>query len=118
MKTITVKEAIEQGYKFCGRVRHEWQRITDIEDLTEEDFKEDVWHLMGKEGQIHYVSKELIADILAEQIADSEAWETGRDDEEVYDALLKIDYSSITQEINQVMKKFPTYKLTNIKLEP
>jgi len=114
---MTRKEAIEQGYKFCGRAGLEWQRITDIEDLTEEDFKEDVWHLMDKEEQTHYVSKEDVADILAKQIADSEAWETGRDNDEVYDALLEIDYSGITQEINQVMEKFPTYKLTTIKLK-
>ena len=115
---MTRREAIEQGYKFCGRAGREWQRITDIEDLTEEDFKEDVWHLMDKEVQTYYVSEESVADILAEQIADSEAWETGRDDDEVYDALLKIDYSGITQEINQVMEKFTTYKLTDIELEP
>lgn len=115
---MTRKEAIEQGYEFCGRAKQEWQSVTNIKDLTEEDFKEEVWYLMDKKVQIHYVSKELVSEMLSEAIADSEAWETGRDDEEVYDALLKIDYSDITYEINQVMEKFPTYKLTDIELEP
>jgi len=40
MKTITVKEALEQGYDLCGYDGLENQMLINISDLTEDDFSQ------------------------------------------------------------------------------
>lgn len=45
---LTIKEALSQGYEKCGVPRSEWQCLTNIEDLTEEDLT-DGYYLAQKE---------------------------------------------------------------------
>lgn len=113
----TIKEALEQGYTLCGKNKHGWQALTQINDMSEIDFEDEEWFLAEKEGEAPTVSEEFIKDILADRIADDDAWDTGRDDEEVYNAVMALDFSSTSEMINKALEEYKSYKLTDIKLK-
>lgn len=115
---LTVKEALEQGYKYCGFAGKEWQMLISIEDLTEEDFNEDTYVLAGKEALSYVTSVESIADLIADSISDNEADESGRDDDEVYKGLKGLDYTGVVEMINKELKKHGYRTFTYIKLIP
>lgn len=115
---LTVKEALEQGYKYCGFSGREWQSLIPIEDLTDEDFAEDTYVLAGKEPRQYLTSNEVIADLIADTISNNEADESGRDDDEVYIGLKSLDYSGVVEMINNELEKHKYRTFTYIKLTP
>tara|TARA_R110002051_G_scaffold308116_1_gene379493 strand:+ start:1047 stop:1406 length:360 start_codon:yes stop_codon:yes gene_type:complete len=114
--TLTIKEALSQGYKYCGKHVDGWQGLTHITDLTPEDFKFSEWHVISKDEQFFKFGKDEISELLAEQISESEADETGRDDDQIYNAIKAIDFSGTEELINEVLLKNGYYILTDIKL--
>jgi predicted GTPase len=122
-KTITLKEAIAQGYKFCGDNGQE--DLDFIKDISEEDLIERI-----NSGEEIFVSeKECIinmpdADDVMEHISESiceEVCECGV--EEVYNIVNK-HKDKIQKLLNEIFDELykeqatATYEATNIKLVP
>lgn len=119
MKTLTKKEAIEQGYDHCGKINEEWQHLHKVEEMEEIDFiNDDDWYLAEKDGHPFYFSKEQIAELLSDVIGDNESQNSGRDTEDIYEAIKAIDFSHTENQIQEVLDKFLVYRLTDIKLIP
>jgi len=118
MEKLTIKEAFKRGYTKYGFSGLEWQNIHDISDLNlnvdAEDLKDLV--LFEKASTNFVMESENIAEIVSEAIADKENEESGRDNNEVYEAIKKIDYTDITKKINIELKKHSYWKLTEIML--
>ena len=120
MKTLTIKEAIEQGYKFCGEDRGEWQTLTRIDSLQEND----EWLVNGalllaeKDYDNPGIDAESLADLLADHISNQWSDETGDDTDEVLDTIKKLDFQKFSEYINDSLTHVKSYKLTDIKLVP
>lgn len=113
---LTVKEALEQGYSKCTNVIDHWCHLTDITDLTDVDFENDTWWLAEKESRCYQISDDCLSDLLSDHIGCNEHDETGRDDEEVYNAIGSLDYSETTKMINEKLQEFKYYRLSSIEL--
>lgn len=113
---MTIKEAISQGYDYCGKHANEWQSLTPIEDLKDIDIADGDLYLADKEGSTFKFGKDQIAELLSDVIGDNESQETGRDTEDIYDAIKAIDFSETEKLINDALSKHRSYKLTDIKL--
>lgn len=116
-ETMTIEQALKEGYEFCGKQHEEWQSLTDINDLNEEDLREGYYAAQKKPNYFTF-SKESIAETLAELIDENYSQENGRDDDEVYQAIKKLDFSQMETMINSALEKFPYWYLTKIKLTP
>ena len=116
-QTLTLKQAVKQGYSKVTHTRGEWTFVTDIEDLTDEDFEENSWWLCEKDPKSYSVSIEDISELISGTISQQESDENGRDDDRVYDVLKKIDYSDIVNKINSNLKEHCAYyTLAGIRL--
>jgi hypothetical protein len=112
-KEMTVSQALEEGYAFCGKGSKNWQCLTKIEDF---DPSEDDYYLAYKEGTVHTFNRKELSELLADVISSDEADNSGRDDDAVYDAISAIDFSYVHEQIQDVLNRFLTYELTDIKL--
>ncbi len=111
--TLTIKEALDQGYEYCGRNN---KLVTELNDLTEDDFKDTEWFLMDKTPKHHSIDHEGFIEQLAEIYSDEESEQSGRDDDTVYNDLKKLNLEESLNKINQVFENNPYYTLTEIKL--
>lgn len=118
--TLTIKEALEQGYTKVGTDTSVWQYLYDIEDLTAVDFEDKTkYFLAEKEAQYHLRETKDLAEMIADRISDDYADETGCDDvSDILEQIKAIDFSSVTQKINYVMTGYPYWNLTKIRLMP
>jgi hypothetical protein len=114
-KEMTVTEALKEGYEFCGRPAEEWQSLTPIHDLGPIDFEQPLF-LADKKGTAYSFGKDEIAELLSDVIGDNESQDSGRDDDEIYNAIKEIDFSHTEKQIQDVLDGFLRYKLTDIKL--
>lgn len=112
---MTITEALKEGYTFCGRPDQEWQSLTFINDLNPIDFEQPLF-LAEKKGTSYSFGKDEIAELLSDVIGDNESQDSGRDDEEIYNAIKEIDFSHTENQIQSVLDGFLRYKLTDIKL--
>ena len=113
---MTITEALEAGYTLCGRGDRRWECLTNIQDLDASDFLEDDYYLAYKEGTVHTFNRKGLSELLADVISSDEADNSGRDDDAVYDAISAIDFSYVHEQIQDVLNRFLTYELTDIKL--
>jgi hypothetical protein len=118
MDTLTKKEALERGYEYCGYVRHDFQSLMRIEDLTEEDFKEGRIVLADKESHSPTIAPESIREMIAETMESDWGNDTGDDREDVYREIMKLDFSATAKMINDSVASIKSYKLTKIFLSP
>ena len=119
MKTLTVKEALEQGYTKYGFSYKEWQTTNDLhEDIFKEIEYCDMDHivLFVKTTECPSISKELIAKVLPEYIGDNDSSEICREDDSVYKAVNEINFETTEMQINKVLEGFKYWRLTDIKL--
>lgn len=114
---MTIEQALKEGYETCGKQHEEWQCLTDINDLEEEDLKEG-YFVAQKKPNYYVFSKESIAETLAELIDENYSQENGRDDDEIYNAIKGLDFSETEKMINEALQKYPYWYLTKIKLIP
>ena len=120
MKKLTIKEAIDQGYTKYGLEGREWQSVEDLHDDVFEEQEEANWDdlvLFEKDASYPSIDSDTIAEKLAEQIAENDAEECQRnDDDVVYNAVKAIDYTEIADKINKELEQFKYWMLTDIKL--
>lgn len=116
-ESLTVKEAIEQGYETYIKEGNETAgHLTDIErDGT--DLTQGVWWIMEKEGRVMTVSAEDIYEDLADNLACNH--DLYDDDNSFRDLIAEaIDWESVAAQVNEKLKQRPVYYPTDIKLIP
>lgn len=119
-KTITVNDAIEQGYMFFAHDTGEFGHLHKIENITDADFEPDR-PLYVAEKESYYspsISSEEIAEALADIIDCQCGDETGDDTDDVRDIVIELDFTEVAEKINEALKHKKYYKLTTIQLIP
>ena len=117
IKTLTVKEAIKQGYTKYGISGEDWQIAEDLHDDVFDEVEDvDGIVLFEKHYSNPSVTNSQISDILSDIIGTNDSEETGRDDDQVYDAIKNIDYTEIVNTINKELEKHKYWMLTDIQL--
>lgn len=115
-KQMTVKEALESGYKFCGQDKGEWQTLTEIDDV---EFEEgDEYLICEKEPTNPYIHPKDLMNLIAEHMQCQWDDETGNDTERVFEAVKELDFEPFAKMINDSVSKIDAYHFTNIKLVP
>jgi hypothetical protein len=119
---LTVKEAIEQGYEYFGVDGPDWQSLQELGDIDCEleldpDFLDDK-NLFTKNSYSPSMSKQEIAELLADIIAVNHSEETGDDTDDVFDIVNGLDFTETANMINNALEKKRYYTLTDIKLKP
>ena len=112
METITVKEALEQGYTLCGYEDLEMQNLKSIDNLDDEDFEPHYGHLCvaKKESNSASISTEEVIEWLTDRYYDAE----GNPDDDTHDMELHFkekteiieDFVSKMNEVYEVKKWF------------
>jgi hypothetical protein len=118
MTALTRKQAIAEGYSYCGFAGEEYQTIQDISDLTVLEIEVNNYRLFEKEGTPPSVDNERLQDILADAIEENWASETNDDTFEVFEIVKNIDFTDVAERINKALAGKLNYKLTDIELLP
>lgn len=118
--TLTLQEAIQEGYSAFIYANDGWQAIKMLNEYQLDDdidWTRDDIYLVQKEGQNPAgLSAEEIAEMLAENIQCSHSDETGDDTDDVYDAIKRLDFSDVSEKINEALAGIFYYRQTNIHL--
>ncbi len=109
---LTVKEALDQGYKYC--MNGDAECAYGIEENL--DFTTKDWYLLSKEPSPYQIADNEIMDLLCDNIGCQE--EVGDDDGELADIVATVDFSEITAAVNNALKKNTYYRSTDIELIP
>lgn len=114
--SLTVKEAIEQGYKyFTGQDYESLWTLSDVKGI--EDFDKFEWYLCAKEPTVLTVQSSDIYEDLAENFALNN--EIADDDESFCDLIIgAVDWDEVAGKINKALSDRPVYFPTKIKLIP
>lgn len=113
-ETITAKDAIEQGYSYFGYTGLECQTLNELSDITEEDIDRGAC-LFSKEFTTPTCNED-IKEFLADHIQDNWSSETQDDTNEVYQAIMSLDLSDITNRVNKALEHKKYYYLTDIEI--
>lgn len=121
IQTLTVKEAIEQGYTHWGMQIDDFQHLYKLEKISQADFDDanPKYPIVLAEKEPHYMgmSAESLMEVVIDQIMSSE--EFGDDTDTVPDALSEMKgWDEFADRINEVLKGHPYWYLTQIRLIP
>lgn len=121
-QTLTLKEAIKQGYTHCcyGHPSNGYQPLDELTNVTEQDVLENEIYLAGKHTfQPAGLTNRQIKVLLAEQIWINHEDKTGDDTDTIYEAIKDIDFQDVSDRIEEALKKYNTFRyITEIKLVP
>jgi hypothetical protein len=96
VKKLTLKDAIEQGYKYCTP-HYQETRCIKIEEC---DFKRN-YVLLDKEPRPFFISDELIPELVDSWLNEQD--EVYDEDGRLNDAVAKVDFSEITAKVNEAL---------------
>jgi hypothetical protein len=117
-KTITVKEALDAGYKYC--IQEDGESLLHIEkyilnDPYPLDLDNDTYLLVEKEPSMCYqIADTTIKEYLVDHICDQD--EVADEDCELADLMDKVDFTAITDEVNRVLATKKYYRQTDIRI--
>jgi|SRR5690606_15322683 len=115
MKTITVKEAIQQGYEYFGYKDREFQHAQSLKDISEEDFNtNETLILFNKKASYRSISAEEIQELIFDYMYDND--EMADDTEFMNDIFSESDFKPLSELINKKLSDYPYYFLTDIEL--
>lgn len=117
---LTIKEALEQGYTKYGYFNREWQTTQNLHvDIfkDEEEYEHENLCLFEKKSKSTSISSEAIAEILSDHIGCMDGDECARDDDIIYDVVMKIDFTETANMINKKLEEYKYWMLTNIKIK-
>ena len=115
-KMMTTEQALQDGYIHYIYDEGEFSRLKSIE-VDAIDFDRNPI-LVEKEGYHHTApNSKNLAELIAEHVYCDIGSETGDDDiKDVYDAIEKIDFTYISQQIQEILNKKTYYRSANISL--
>ncbi len=116
---LTVKEALEQGYtKYCFG-SDGFQSLKDIIHVEKEHLEREDIRLINKESYHPLgISSKDIAELLAENLECNHSDDSGDDTNQVYDAIIELDFTEAENKITEALSKLNYYRATKIKLIP
>jgi hypothetical protein len=122
IKTLTVKQAIEEGYTLCGFANKDWQSLIPLEDITDEYFKDSSYNgklvLAEKQSHSYLVDAETFRDLLADTVGENYRQECADDTDEIEELIKEVDFTEIVNTINEKISVKKWWILTNIELNP
>lgn len=111
-ETLTINEAIEQGYKFCTP-EYDEVCLIDVKDCP---FNRP-YVLVGKETKPFRIPENLIEDLLDNWLCDQDIVED--ENGKLNDLARKIDFTDVTDKLNAAFATNGNYYMpTSIKLIP
>jgi hypothetical protein len=117
-ETLTVAQAIEQGYESCLYNEDGFQAMTSLK--YPDDINFDRHPVLASQDSVHPTSPK--ADYIKGMIADfvQENWqeETLDDTNSVSEAIMELDFTDVEQRINAALRNVNYYTGTDIKLIP
>lgn len=117
-KTMTVKEAVKQGFEYYVYDSDGWQSLKEISDMGMNWNRDDI-KLVNKESNHPFgLDAKYIAETLAEIISVNYSDETGYDGDDVYDVIKDLDLSQTEKLIEEALSKINHYRSSGIKLIP
>jgi hypothetical protein len=117
METLTLQQAISEGYTHFGYTGRDYQSVNPLEDITEDDFKDDNIVLFEKKPFYLGIDADNLRDIVTDTVIDN--GEIADDTDEPYDLLRDgVNWEKFAEEINDAMRHRPYWRLTKIKLVP
>lgn len=114
--SLTVKEAIEQGYKYAGQDGHDYQIVTPLDDIDFEEKKP--WYLFDKESSTPSIDPKYLCELIADRMESDWGDETNDDTEQVFNAIKKLDFEPFAKMLNDAVSHVEAWTLTKIKLKP
>lgn len=113
MKKLTVKEALEQGYKSVTPRYEEWQYI----DIRECDFShKHGYEIVAKETKPYQLAYGVIDDLLSDYFDNQEDVEN--EDGRLQRIVSKVDFTKITDDVNNALSITRYFFGTDIQLIP
>jgi len=121
---LTIKEAIKEGYTLCGEDGREWQSLTRIEDLTDDEIVETNSKgkklvLADKEPRVHVVSAKDLRDQAIDDYYNDEDFsqDDSMDIEHLFQKELPL-FEEYAAKLNAIYAKKEVWILTKIELVP
>jgi hypothetical protein len=121
MIQLTVKEAIEQGYKYAGYANLDEQPLIKLTELQPHHFEHDdpecgplVLCTLG--GYKYAIDADTIMELVSDYLAAQD--EVADEDAELCDLAAEADYKPLAEDINSRLAKKTYYDLTDIPLLP
>lgn len=118
MNQLTIKEALEQGYTYCGKKSDSYNSLHTIKDLHPIDFGEDKLYLYSKQGVSPAITAECLKDMISDHMESDWGNDTGDDSEQVYEKAMELNYEPFADMINAAMADIVSYSFTEIELIP
>lgn len=116
-KRLTRAQAIQAGYTLCGYADEEFQTLIKVNEVMPQDYHKPLM-LAEKEGTQPKITKEIIAEVVADYMY-SDFGEINSDvAEEIYNDIKAMDFSDMAEKINEKVKKHQVFVLTDIRLIP
>lgn len=116
MKQLTVKEALDQGYEYYVYNDEGFQSLKHISDMDMDFSREDILIIKKESYNPPGLNAKDIAELLAETIEHNHSSDSGDDTEQVYDAIIDLDFSEAERIIDEALSKLVYYRATDIKL--
>ena len=114
--TLTVQQALAEGFTYCAPRNDGWTSLWYIKDLTAEDFEKRDWYLAEKESSTLQIENWLLKDFLKDHLENEESEICCDTEQWSKDALDTIDFVAITDTINQALGQSTYYKICDILL--
>ena len=120
IKQLTRKQALKKGYEYVvDKNTSGFQRLTQIEELTDEDILNGNFVLaQQKANQVPVPDGKRIAGILGDNIQEQWCDITGDDDPDIYNIVSNMDFSEVTKAIEEKLAHIWYRTSTEIYLIP
>ena len=119
-KTLTLKEALNQGYThfIFGHPSDGYQTTHELFEITQKEIDQGNLYLADKRCFAPSgITNEEIKNLIANEIAVNHYDNTGDDTDTVYDAVREIDFSGVEQRIDEALQKLKSFRwITETKL--
>lgn len=112
---LTIKQALEQGYKYCG-YDNGWQSLMEIEDIA--FYECDGLFVYSKQSLSPSVSAEEVSDLISDLVCHDHYEDSGDDTNGVLNLVKSIDFDKTAGMINEKLSEYKWWRQTNIRLIP
>ncbi|MCF2498349.1 hypothetical protein [Dyadobacter chenhuakuii] len=115
--SLTVNQAIKEGFEFCGIEGIGFQGLQYIADLAPEEILTTDYRLFSKETVFPCINKDSLIDRAIDDAYDSLEFDV--DTSDIRDSVKEaVDWEAIVEKLNESLSTHTFHSLTNIKLIP